>query len=66
MKELLPALGDRLELRKAIKRRNKTVFNRPIKKPKKESEINVAPTKNIVKNDPKRKAFLLKKLRDVI
>lgn len=66
MKELLPALGDRLMLRKAIKRRSGgTLYNRPITKLHNKSEAKLTPPKKIMKNDPERKAFVLQKLENV-
>lgn len=66
MKELLPALGDRLDLRKAIKRRSGGLsYNRPISKSQKKNEVKCAPTKTIKKNDPEKIAYVAQMLKNV-
>ncbi|KAJ6614037.1 hypothetical protein Bhyg_17698, partial [Pseudolycoriella hygida] len=62
MKEVLPALGDRLRLKKAIN--GLTLHARPTTKSQRKREINLAPTKINMKNDPKKKAFVLQMLKN--
>ncbi|KAJ6639273.1 hypothetical protein Bhyg_12016 [Pseudolycoriella hygida] len=63
MKEVLPALGDRLRLKKAIN--GLTLHARLTTKSQRKREINLAPTKINMKNDPKKKAFVLQMLKNV-
>jgi len=66
MKELLPALGDRLKLKKAIRQRHcGTVKDHPITNSQKKRDVKLASEKKIVKNSPEKKAFVVKMLKNV-
>lgn len=63
-KEVLPALGDRLIIRKALKR-HRGLINRTIMRPQKKNVSIFATRKSIQKNDPSKKAFVDEMLKNV-
>lgn len=63
MKELLPALGPRLKLVKAIKQR--TLQNERLMKSRPKSKMKMSERKKMKKNDPEKNAFVLRMLKDV-
>lgn len=63
-KELLPALGDRLKLRKALKQ-GRGVKEGKVTRRRKTNDGHLTSIKTMIKNDPEKRAFIVEMLKNV-